>query len=386
MKNLWNVVKNNAFMLRYVLKYAPALVVYKCLLSIFIGFMNTFTGVYVGKFILDSFQNGRAIREVIVFLLLVLLGFVAQSVLSAHYGEMYSPGKKELLYWKMHTELFEKAKGMELSCYDNPEFFNDFVWAISQADGKACDVLDNTGEFLKNLARIESTIGIILQIDVMGICAAMLMETACFIMGVIGNRLSYEQSQKQIPMQRKRDYISRILYHSDYAKEIRLSSVKKKLVKDFVDSNKSLKEILRFYGKRIMCVYSVGFVLRHLVRFVYTGYLMYLALVLKTITYGGFMALYNGVQELNDSVYSMSDAITQFQKRSLYIECFRTFWDYEPKMKDGVDTLLTKEFSKDGVNLSGGEAQKVAIARVFPRDSRVVVLDEPSSALDPVTE
>ncbi len=54
----------------------------------------------------------------------------------------------------------------------------------------------------------------------------------------------------------------------------------------------------------------------------------------------------------------------------------------------GLDTELTKEFVEEGVNLSGGEAQKVAIARMFAKENAnaVSILDEPSSALDPVSE
>jgi len=50
------------------------------------------------------------------------------------------------------------------------------------------------------------------------------------------------------------------------------------------------------------------------------------------------------------------------------------------------DSILTKEFDKDGVLLSGGETQKVTISRLFARDFDIAVLDEPSSALDPVAE
>lgn len=49
-------------------------------------------------------------------------------------------------------------------------------------------------------------------------------------------------------------------------------------------------------------------------------------------------------------------------------------------------TPLTKEFVKEGVNLSGGEAQKVAISRAFYKDSHYAIMDEPSSALDPIAE
>ena len=56
------------------------------------------------------------------------------------------------------------------------------------------------------------------------------------------------------------------------------------------------------------------------------------------------------------------------------------------KLSAGLDTQLTTEFAKDGVNLSGGESQKLAIARVFYKDAGLMILDEPSSALDPIAE
>lgn len=55
-------------------------------------------------------------------------------------------------------------------------------------------------------------------------------------------------------------------------------------------------------------------------------------------------------------------------------------------LEQGVDTTLTREFDKKGTNLSGGEGQKVAIARVFARDYELIIMDEPSSALDPIAE
>lgn len=56
------------------------------------------------------------------------------------------------------------------------------------------------------------------------------------------------------------------------------------------------------------------------------------------------------------------------------------------KLPKGIDTELTKEFSESGTILSGGESQKAAIARIFMRDTPIAILDEPSSALDPIAE
>lgn len=52
----------------------------------------------------------------------------------------------------------------------------------------------------------------------------------------------------------------------------------------------------------------------------------------------------------------------------------------------GIDTTLTKEFDENGTLLSGGECQKLLVARAFAKPAAVAVFDEPSSALDPIAE
>ena len=58
------------------------------------------------------------------------------------------------------------------------------------------------------------------------------------------------------------------------------------------------------------------------------------------------------------------------------------FWEL-PK---GLDTILYKDFEEDGVEVSGGEAQKIALARALYKNAPFVVLDEPTAALDPIAE
>lgn len=55
-------------------------------------------------------------------------------------------------------------------------------------------------------------------------------------------------------------------------------------------------------------------------------------------------------------------------------------------LSEGMHTVLMREFDPNGEGLSGGEKQKLAIARMIARDAPVVILDEPSSALDPIAE
>lgn len=514
-------------MLRYILRYVPGLIIYTFILRIYIGIVGTFTSVYVSKYILDSFQQKRSIYEVIIFLLILVVANVILAVASAYYEEVFYLKRKEILYKKMHTELFNKAQSIELACYDNPKFYNDFIWSINQSDEKALAVLDATGLFLNQLTRIVSVLGIIISIHWGGVVIVAVSAVLSFVLKTKINKQEYALSVEQNPLQRKRDYTSRVLYLSDYAKEIRLSNVKGKLIQNFSDTNSTLVERIHYYGKKILGLSLLDQIgTNYMFLYGYVLYLMYLVLVKKNITYGDFIGLYNGVKNLSGTILEFGNSMTQFQKHSLYIEKFRVFLNYEanlndgelslPKedteiiiklknvtfqyenaeqptlqnvnlvirpreklalvgyngagkttlvkllmrlydptegsielngidirrfalkeyrnyfgvvfqdfrlfaatvsenvmmdrvmkgdevsvlealeksdfserlnnMEDGISTILTREFSKKGVNLSGGEAQKVAIARIFPRNSHVVILDEPSSALDPVTE
>ena len=59
---------------------------------------------------------------------------------------------------------------------------------------------------------------------------------------------------------------------------------------------------------------------------------------------------------------------------------------FTKELPNGADTMLLREFSDEGLMLSGGEQQKLAIARVFYKQSPYIILDEPSANLDPVSE
>ncbi len=72
----------------------------------------------------------------------------------------------------------------------------------------------------------------------------------------------------------------------------------------------------------------------------------------------------------------------------LAVDCLQKagFGERLSEMENGIHTYLYKDYDKNGVNVSGGEAQKIAIARAIYKDAPFIVLDEPTAALDPMAE
>ncbi len=526
--NTLRMVSNNLFMLKYIFKYTPGLIIYNVILKIIRAIAGVLSYVYVAKSVLDAVQKEKSIEYVLIVIIIAVSANVVMILMQSIYEGSYLSQKKEILYQKMHSELFLKAHEMELACYDNPKFYTDFVWAMGEANEKALSVLDSLGEFIYNLTSVASVIAIIVSVDLCGIFVALIVVSFTFAGSVACNKIEYELSANQTPIQRRRDYTSRVLYQPEYAKEVRLNAVKGKLIENFKISNNKLIETINKYSKKMVkwdfAVYTITNTI--LIDIIYIGYLLYKTIVKNAFTYGSFYALYSGTGKLQNDLQGLITSFTTFHKHSLYIERFRTFIEYEPKLQDakhpkempstpkplclanvsftyeslkeptlkninltihpgekvalvgyngagkstlikllmrlydaaegeinlgdtnisnfsitdyrkyfgvvfqdyqifaatigenvkmdcvedkdeqliiealrqsgfdeklntlknGINTSLTREFDKDGINLSGGEAQKVAIARIFPRDCSIVILDEPSSALDPISE
>ena len=87
--------------------------------------------------------------------------------------------------------------------------------------------------------------------------------------------------------------------------------------------------------------------------------------------------------KLGENVASKTD-----YDRGIVLDCLKKagFSEKLAELKNGLETYLYKDYERDGVDVSGGEAQKIAIARALYRDSPFIILDEPTAALDPVAE
>jgi len=107
----------------------------------------------------------------------------------------------------------------------------------------------------------------------------------------------------------------------------------------------------------------------------YLDYLMIFSIVFQDFK---LLALKLGENVASGTKYDSNEVIDCLV-RAGYDEGFR-------KMNNDLDTYLYKNINEKGVNISGGEAQKIAIARALYKDSPFIILDEPTASLDPIAE
>lgn len=107
--------------------------------------------------------------------------------------------------------------------------------------------------------------------------------------------------------------------------------------------------------------------------------------------YDEYMSIFSVVfQDFRLFAFSLGQNVAASDKydRARVEECLREagFGDRLETLPDGTETYLYKDYSDDGIEISGGEAQKIAIARALYKNAPFIILDEPTAALDPVAE
>lgn len=112
---------------------------------------------------------------------------------------------------------------------------------------------------------------------------------------------------------------------------------------------------------------------------------------IRDYNYDQYLSLFSVVfQDFKLFSFSLGQNVSGSSKfdRGAVIKCLDEV-GFQPrlsKLTDDIDTFLYKDFDENGLEISGGEAQKIALARAIYRKAPCVILDEPTSALDPISE
>ena len=527
MKEKSSVFKDSFYVLKLIHKSSPQRIP-MYFLSIILGVTSNFLfNIYLLRLVLNGLQNDVPFSEIVIYIVCVGIILIAYYVFNNYYNEIFIPKSNQTIYKSIQKQVYAKARQVDLACYEDPEFYKEYMRAVRETTGIAQDVLSSLGGWISSILTICSVSLMIFIIDPIFIIFAAIPVAYSLLFGKKLVDLRYNLRMEMTEKSRERDYIKRTFYLSDYAKEMRLTGISNVLFGRFSKAVKELKQIIRKQGLKIAVLDYFSIVIQHVILFVGTIiYSTYRTVVLKNMLFGDCVIVINNIVSTSGAINGLVDGYLTMHRNSLSVKNIRTFLEYEPKIKDepdswkvpavmpdielknvsfsydgkknvlnnvnlhikpgekialvghngagkttivklllrfydpgsgivslngsdvkkykvsqyrklfatvfqnykvfsmsalknvllkgniteeerdeaivgmqnsGIydkimslpnkeDTVLTREFDEHGTVFSGGENQKIAISRIFTKPCKVVIMDEPSSALDPIAE
>ena len=531
-KSRSTVWKNQLFLWKLCFKTCPGFMIYHLYDAFRYQGMIFLEHVLGIRYVLRCAEFHEPFTKALFYIGLILLINMIQIIPDGFFCYSWKFKCKPKLYRALKEQMFKKASEIDLYCYDDPAYYNDFVLSVSESEAAIDRFLDLLNMAVQALTTLFTTGIFFLVLDPIGVIFVLASFIFRFFVSKSLNKVNYENRLAINSSMRKRDYVSRVFYLKDYAKELRLHpNAGKQLEEEFAQANDVIiKEHKKVAGKRIwfqfLKDYGVG---DFLIDGLYISYLVYKAAVLHTVNYSDAVILFNRTGSLRGSMGKFADLGPKAHENSMFIDKIRAFLAYEPRLKDdegdvvpegagelkldhvsfkysekgrtvlddisltvkpgehiaivgyngagkttlikllmrlydptsgsisyhdrnvstlcpreyhkrigvvfqdfqmfganlaenvvmdnitkeeleenspkiteslkaagfgeklnrlpdGLFTQVTTEFDKSGVDFSGGESQKVAISRAFYKNADILIMDEPSSALDPIAE
>jgi len=340
------VFSNNLFLLKLMFTASPVYVIFMALEAIR-GQLSIFFEHTVGiGYVLEAAEFNYPFKRVATVILIlagaITLGMVFTVFVGDYLGEKERPKIRE----KIKMMLYDKAKDMDLACYDNPEFYNEQVLAISEVDRQ----IDRGIQFIQNtlsgITVFVSTGIYFFMKDKVSILFAVVSFAMAFAFNQMYNKLNYLVRVEGNPFTRKRDYTKRIYYLSDYAKEIRLNpDVSNILLRNFEEANDEVYAVEKKYTKR---KFFLGFMSRYVSNamfsdVLYISYLVYMASVRGTLSFSTVAILYASFGRMKNGLRIFTDVYPFACETSLYVNKIRKFLAYKPEIVSLEGLVPTKE-------------------------------------------
>lgn len=335
-----SMVNNIAYFVVLLFKVSPGLVVGDILYGIIERLPTRIISVLGVKYMIDLVQQGGSAKDVFKVVLIVAVVLIVSRLANWLYREFYWNVAREKAYQGLNKTLYEKAKSLDLECYDNPQFYNNFILTIESSSDNIQNIMGLVEHYVGELVSLITIASIILTID--PICLVIILAIVV-IFTPISKKIGSVQMQRREDnnrLHRKADYFARVFYLQDYVKEVRMNNIMPLLMKRYNEAAQEVCDNQKKYVRKIDIMYFIQETGVQIIGFMFILplYLGYCVLEKKTLSAGDFVATFNGAFSIAASFSFLTvAAVRNFSERAKMIEKYREFLKTESKINDGSE-------------------------------------------------
>lgn len=306
-------------------------------------FANSFMGLFVKnilflKTLLTIIDSHGSFSEYLRCLLWFLLAAVSLQVVR-WYGSYASHAAVKTVLQRLNNRLFEKAYTLDVSCYEDPAFYDKYQRATTVlSDGYfhvlCIDLAVILGDFVSFLLVVATVISIDPRY-LLFMAPAMLV----FAVETKKSRAVYRRDLAMTTNNRVKAYIKRTMFLRDYAKDMRTSNIFTVLLQRFEAATKANLVILREYGLPLFLYSTLSSLLSEFIPIVGTyAFAGYQFIHAGTMTISGFSVVLSAINSVNGATRALAECFDEISQMALFFSNLRDFFDYEPKITDGEET------------------------------------------------
>ena len=329
------VITDNWFLFRLCFKAAPVcaiLLITEYIRNEVVIFLEFTFGL---NYVLECAEFGRPCRDAAVFLLCLLSFVVLGLLFNAYLYQKVQMKSMPKMKQAMKEMMYQKAREIDLACYDDPQFYNDYVLSVSEAENQVDRMFGVLQGLFTGVTSILLSGAFFAGNDPVSFLFVAVSFVASLWAGKALNKLNFNIRNEKNPYERKLGYVNRVFYLNDYAKEVRLNTeVSDLLLQDFDATNDSTLEIDRKYaGKRFFRQFAKDYLCNDfLIDVVYMVYLVYSAAVLHRISYSNVAVMRGAANRMKNKMRQFSGVYPQMQEISLYVEKMQNFLNIKPEI------------------------------------------------------
>lgn len=338
---------NNLYMLKLAWGFSKGRVLLEFANCFFDYFLWIFYSVIFIQILVEAVSTGRAFTDIALFIGATTLVMLLISLFKTWFDLRYKPMTDRVIAMGMNQSLLDKAAEVEIACYEDTEFYNNYTIAIQEAETRMNTVLSNTANIVFTALSTTFVFIYMFTIDPYVLLFTIFPLIGNFVFGRILSKLYYKRGMDSVGYTRRMDYVNRTIYLQNFAKEIRLSNIYTVLKQIYEEGFSGLLKVYKGYRVKTIVQCLLRDVFTFL--FVFQGvffYGAYRAIISKTISLSQFSVLASAIVNVSWMLIGLSNHISGLMANGLYIAKLKSFLSYEPKLSENADGAVPERESK----------------------------------------